>query len=89
MKTSLAIIAIVFFLTTCIKVKDRNCEEWEVTDHKTYHGAGIDWSCAGSRTYQLVFCDNELSNVTPGYTKTIGSGDCVTTRTFNRFIRKW
>ncbi|RXK58490.1 hypothetical protein ESA94_17795 [Lacibacter luteus] len=90
MKTQLIFLVILVGCSTCSKVNsNRNCEEWEVTDRKSYSGTGFDWSCAGSRTLQLVFCGDALKDASPGNTKIISSGECTTTRTFNRFIKKW
>ena len=87
MKRALLLIGLSFFFATCVKVNTPKCEVWEVTDEKNYLGSGIDWSCAGKRTYQLVFCGDALKDARPGNTKVIGGGDCQTTRTFVRFIR--
>jgi len=89
MKRALFSIGLSFFLATCVKVNTPKCEEWEVTDQKNYLGTGIDWSCSGKRTYQLVFCGDQLKNARPGNSIVIGGGDCQTTRTFNRFVKNW
>ncbi len=89
MTRAILLIILSFFLVTCVKVNQQKCEEWEVTDRKTYSGNGIDWSCSGSRTYQLVFCGDALKDASPGNTKVLGSGDCITTRTFVRFIKNF
>ena len=90
MKRTVLLIGLSFFLATCTKTNKQKCEVWEVTDTKKYIGSGIDWACAGSRTYQLVFCGDGLKDASPGNKKVIGTGgDCETTRTFVRFIKNF
>ena len=94
MKNSLAIpmctiaTTSLLFLSTC-KKESLKCEEWEVEDAKHNIGGCIDWSCAGSRSYHLIFCGESLKEARAGNTIVLSEDQCCKrTRTFIRFIQK-
>ena len=78
--------AILFFFSSCKKNKLPVCEKWEVKYEYFNIGACIDFSCAGSRTMQLNFCDKDLEEAKVGYTKIVSQDQCCK-RTMT-FIRK-
>ena len=80
--------AITFF--SCSKDDSRKCELWEVKDqeHSTVSSScGINWSCGGSRTLQLYFCDAALQDASVGNTVILSDDPCCKkTRTFIRKV---